>query len=243
LFYIYQHLNPGRVYVRAGERVALGQTIAHIWGDWRWGHLHFAVLACGVAPSFKDRYQAVLNCFPQLYELWHGNLEHVAPPVTGGEFRFAQEYWRNGNCRRLHAFSDTVGYGWRLGDWCTAGKVGASFSNDGTHAGESARLSKVLHQQTRSPATNPHDWFDFEVRVEDGDYRVKAEVGDAYADTWQRVEFEGVDAGSYGLPRGRLEWTPEKTVSVKDGLLTLRFRIKDDGTPAGLRDLYFVKAR
>lgn len=242
IFYLYQHLNRDKVYVQPGQKVTRGQKMAHIWGDGRWGHLHFAVLACREPPPFKDRYQNLLNCFPQLYELWHGTLDVIAAPVSSGEFRFAQEYWRNGNRRRLHAYTDTIGYGWLLGDWCAAGKVEASFPNDGTHPGESARLRKVMHVQTRSPATNPHDWFDFEVAVVNGFYKVKAEIGDAYTSTWQRIEFEGVDAGIHVLANGEMKWTPEKLVEVEDGRLTLRIHLKDGQTNAGVRELDFVKS-
>jgi hypothetical protein len=238
LFYIYQHVFRERVYVQPGQRVARGQRLAHIWGDWRWGHLHFAVLGCGEPPPFKDRYRHVLNCFPQLYELWQGSLDVLPPPVTSGEFRFAAEYWRNGNRRRLHAFSDTIGYGWLLGAWCTANKVEASFPNDGTRPGESARVRKVMHSQTRFPAVNPNDWCDFEVAAPNGVYRVKAEVGDAYTATWQRVAFEGVEAGVFELPSGELRWTPELKVRVRDGRLTVRLMFQDQGI-AAIRELLF----
>ena len=112
-------------------------------------------------------------------------------------------------------------------------------TDEGGKPFQGARLSKIMHQQTLHPARNPQDWFDFEIAVENGTYRVRVEAGDHYAATWQRVEFEGVEAGTFGLPRGELRWTEEKRVTVRDGRLTVRIHLRDDRTPAGLRKLVF----
>ena len=49
LWYIYQHTDGGQdsFLVREGQPVSRGQRLAYIWGDWRWGHLHFAVKLFG----------------------------------------------------------------------------------------------------------------------------------------------------------------------------------------------------
>lgn len=238
LYYVYQHLNVDRLQVKSGDTVQRGQRLAYIWGDWRWGHLHFAVLATDAAPGYAERYANVLNCFPQLYELWHGSLEPVAPPVTSGRFRFAEIYYRCEGRLRLHAFSDTVGYGWLLGDWCAAGSVEYLRNHQ---PGQSARSSKIMHAESGAPALNPDGWLDFEVAVENGRYRVEAEVGDAYADTRQRIAFEGVDAGSFALAAGQLQWTPSRIVGVQDGRLTVRIYLIDQMAKAAVRNLNFAK--
>jgi len=243
LYYIYQHLNRDKVFVRAGQAVKRGERLAHIWGDWRWGHLHFSVVGAGGQPEYADRYRYLLNCFPQLAELWHGSLAIETPVRTSGSFRFANQYWEDGNTQRLNAWSDVLGYGWQLGDWCAAGKVEHSLPDEGGKPFQSARLSKKMHTQARQPAQNPHDWFDFEVAVENGTCDVRAEVGDYYAATWQQIEFEGTDAGVFELPRGGLAWTEETRVTVRDGRLTIRIRLRDSHTPAGLRHLTFKRTR
>ena len=239
LYYIYQHLNRDKMFVQPGQTVCRGERLAYIWGDGRWGHLHFSVIGGGGEPDYDQRYRYLLNGFPQLYELWRGSLTIETQIRTSGNFRFANQYWEDGNTQRLSAWSEVLGYGWQLGDWCAAGKVETSLTDEGGKPFQSARLSTIMHQQTSRPARNPLGRFDFEVAVEDGCYRVRAELGDHYAATWQRVEFEGSDAGAFDLPRGELAWTDEKRVAVNDGRLTVRIQLRDDRTPAGLRNLVF----
>jgi len=134
-----------------------------------------------------------------------------------------------------------LGYGWLLGDWCAAGKVEHSLPDEGGKPFQSVRLSKIMYTQAQRPARNPQNWFDFEVAVANGTCDLRAEVGDHYAATWQQIEFEGADAGTFEFPRGELAWTEEKSVLVSDGRLTIRIRLRDDHTPAGLRNLTFTR--
>lgn len=241
LYYIYQHLNRDKVFTQPGQTVKRGDRLAYIWGDWRWGHLHFSVVGGGGQPEYPGRYRHLLNCFPQLAELWHGSLNIEMPIRTSGSFRFADQYWGAGNTQRLCAWSDVLGYGWLLGDWGAAGKVEHSLADEGGKPFQSARLSTIMHTRTGRPARNPHTWFDFEVAVENGVYLVRAEVGDYYAGTWQQIELEGIDAGTFELARGDLAWTREELVTVRDGRLTIRVRLRNDRTPAGLRNLTFKR--
>jgi len=89
LYYIYQHLNRDKVFVQPGQSVKRGDRLAYTCGDWRWGHLHFSVVGAGGQPEYADRYRYLLNCFPQLAELWHGSLAIETPVRTSGKFRFA----------------------------------------------------------------------------------------------------------------------------------------------------------
>jgi murein DD-endopeptidase MepM/ murein hydrolase activator NlpD len=61
---IYQHLNRDKVFVQPGQSVKRGDRLAYIWGDWRWGHLHFSVVGDGGQPDYAGRYRYVLNCLP-----------------------------------------------------------------------------------------------------------------------------------------------------------------------------------
>lgn len=242
LYYIYQHLNRDKLLVTAGQKVARGDKLGYIWGDFRWGHLHFAVVGHSDAPpSYSNRYRNLLNAFPQLYELSHGNLDPIPRRWERGQFEFTRQYWLNGNRRRLSAFDDIVGYGWLLGSWCAAGKVETSHNGRTTSPDQSAILRKRMHAGTAHPAENPNDYFDFEVAVQNGAYRIMAEVGDVYSDTWQAIEFEGMKAGTYTLRAGPPRWTPEQIVTVNDGRLTIRIHLKDELTPAGLRNLNFAR--
>lgn len=242
IYYIYQHLYRDRIQVEDGQELSKGDTIGYIWGDRRWGHLHFSVISHGTAPGYPQRYQNILNSFPQLYELWHGSMDTAATPVTSGSFRFATPYWINGNRQNLHAYSDAIGYGWRLGEWCPAAKIDTSLPAKQMTFGQSAVFSKTMHRQSGIPARSPYDWIDFEIRVENGEYRVKAEIGDLFGETKQQVSFEGQDAGSFSLPKGALAWTKENRVSVADGLLTIRLTLATPESSAGIRELYFIKS-
>ena len=240
-YYVYQHLFKDHIDVTPGQAITKGERIGHIWGDRRWGHLHFAVLGQGPEPTYQTRYQSLINAFPMLYELWHGTLDTVAPPRTSGSFRFATPYWINGNRRILHAYSDAVGYGWQLGDWCPAGKLNSSLPDDNRTFGQSARFTKILFSNTVVPAENPDDFIDFEIKVLNGVYRVRAEIGDQYNETHQTVEFEGVEAGTFELPKGSLAWTKEHHVTVADNQLTIRLRLAGPDSAAAIRELYFIK--
>jgi murein DD-endopeptidase MepM/ murein hydrolase activator NlpD len=239
VYYVYQHLNREKVLVTEGQHVRKGRKLAFIWGDGRWGHLHLAVGAYGPVPPYQARYQYLLNVFPQMYELWHGDLNCRTPVRTSGDFTFAGQYYRNGNHQHLNAYTDVLGYGWRLGHWCPQAMVERSLSDEGTRPDQSARLRRIMHNDTPRPAVNPNDYIDFEVAVVPGTYRVNVLVGDQYGPTWQEVSCKGKSMGEYDLKAGQRQWTPETTVPVPDGRLMIRFRLKDGAVPAGVGELYF----
>jgi len=239
IYYVYQHLNRDKILVQPGQRVTKGRKLAFIWGDGRWGHLHFAVVGYGPVPPYETRYQYLLNAFPPMYELWHGDLAYHTPVRTSGDFTFAGQYYRNGNHQHLAAYTDVLGYGWQLGDWCPQGKVETSCTDEGGRPDQSARLRRILHADTPAPAVNPNDYVDFEVAVVPGTYRIRVRVGDAYGPSRQEVACGGTSLGTYDLPAGRLRWTPEATVQVPGGRLRVRFRGGDGNTPAAVRELYF----
>lgn len=242
VYYIYQHLNRKTVSLKEGDRVKKRQFLAYIWGDWKWGHLHFAVKGQEGVPDYENRYTALLNCFPQLYELWHGALEPHTQVRTTGHYHFAKPYWLYDNEQALNGYDEILGYGWNLGSWCTAYTVETSAANEGNSPDQSAVLRKTIHKSTGMSATNPNNFYDFEVKVSEGEYRVNVKTGNMYGPTWQRIEIEDVDAGTIELEAGELKWTGEKRVKVSDGKLTIRIYLKDDVTEAGIFDIYFTIA-
>lgn len=240
LTFSYSHVNRHKLLVKPGQRVSRGQKLAYIWGDGRWGHLHFTVRKYGEESIEYAGFEYLLNTFPQMYELWHGDLEPRPKVWIGGSFRFGGQYWTRGNRQHLNQYDDILGYGWLLGNWCTAGKVETSMPDDGGKPDQSARLQKVMFQGSPSPAVNSDNYFDFEIAVENGRYLVGARIGDVYAKTWQNVSMESVDAGTYELDH-ELRSTPDVKVVVTDGKLTVRLELRDDKTCAGIHELNFTK--
>ncbi len=223
IYYIYKHVYDRFMSVKNGQHVVKGQTVGYIWGDGKWGHLHFAVVRREERPGYRDRYDNLLNCFPHLYELWHGDLRRRRRRRTEGEFNFDKPYWIDGYRSAAYVHDAIVGYGWRLGRWCAAGRIEGDNEPNG-------RLRKVLHQGIPAEAVNPRDHYDFEVDVEPGRYSIQLKLGDREHATWQRVSIEGIDVGTYSLAQNELQWTPETVVPVKDGRLTIRLQIKDDNS-------------
>lgn len=239
IYYVYQHLNENQLLVSPGQKVSKGQKLGYVWGDGAWGHLHFAVPAFGPAPAaFSQRYQHLLNTFPALYELWHGDLEPRPVRRAAGHFSFDRVRFSNGNTTHLGAFDDVVGYGWRLGRRSPAGKVEESVPDGGW--GSNARLRRTLFAGTPAEATSADDHYLFEIAIPQGPRRVqvRVSVGDHNHATWQRVSFEGVPAGEYRLEANRFAWTPAVRVPVEDGKLTVRIDV-DGHLPAGISELVF----
>ncbi len=234
IYYHYQHLSAAALRVSAGESVKRGQKLGYIWGDNRWGHLHFTIGAWG-APPAHQKYEYAIAAFPLLYELWYGDLHARPRQWSYGAWTFARPRAINGNVKHMGAFNELLGYGWILGDWCPAAKVPPDKEDV-----LSALPSKTLFAGTSAAATNPQDHYDFEIAVPHGRYALQALLGAANLATWQRVFFEGVAAGTYDLEPSAFAWTPERIVRVGDGRLTIRLHLRDATTPAGLSEIMFA---
>lgn len=237
-YYVYQHLNRQKVFASPGQRVSRGQKLAYIWGDNAWGHLHFSVVGYGRVPLYGNRYRFLLNSFPQMYELCHGDLAPRPRLWSAGEFLFNRHRATNGNRKYLSEYDELVGYGWLLGAWNVAGKVDARARDDGLNA----RLSRVLWPGTPAECRGPAPHYDFEVAVPDGQFRVKALLGDQSSASWQKCWFEETEAGTFDLAAGQFAWTDERVVQVIDGRLTVRLELRED-VPAGLSELHFVRSK
>lgn len=238
IYYIYQHLCNRLLRVADGQAVAKGQAIAYNWGDGSWGHLHLAVTHRPTPPTYEDRYTNVLNVFPQMYELWHGDLAPRPRVWTRGRFAFAHPKAQVENKLHLSAYNDINGYGWRIADWCAAGAMQRHPYNSGSIA-----FKKTLHAGHPAEARNPEDHYAFEVAVEPGAYAVSAQVGDVLRPTWQRVGFNRADAGLFELAPAQLAWTDEIEIDIPDGRLVLRIALRDDETYAGISQLHFAKVK
>lgn len=225
--YVYQHLNWPTVEVHKGQLLTKGQQLATIWGDNVWGHLHFAVTNAPETNTYELRYTALLNCFPQMYELWHGDTDPRDVRYSEGDFHFGLPKQDCGNRLKFFAYDDVVGYGWDLGDWCPARAVERG-----------AVVRRTLHPNTPAQARNPKDHYDFLIRVHPGTYLVQAQVGSARGPSWQKVHFSDEYAGTFDLHDGGLLWTGSHEVAACDGWLRVRLRVRGEDE-AGLGRLRF----
>jgi murein DD-endopeptidase MepM/ murein hydrolase activator NlpD len=244
IYYTYQHLNRGKVLVSTGQKVSRGQRLGFIWGDNVWGHLHFAVVGYGAEPKYTTRKRYLLNAFPVLYELWHGDLQLRERSWTNGQWIFGRHRAENGNRSYRYAYDPILGYGWDLGRWCPADKVEVFTPRDRDIANNRdthVLLRKTLYPGERAAATNPRDCYEFHIDVKAGRYRVQARVGAKESSTWQRVSFNGLEAGTYAQAKGMFAWTPPQEVASRDGRLTFRIDLKDAETPACVSALHFER--
>lgn len=222
--YVNQHLYWPAVQVSAGDTLRRGDTLGYIWGDTVWGHLHFAVVHAPTTPSFEYRYRNLLNCFPQLYALYHGDCDERPSVFTEADLRFGLSKDHCGNRHKHFAYTDLLGYGWCLGSWCPARAVERG-----------AIVRRTLHPGTAAQARNPHPYFDFAIRVQpQRTYMVQAEVGNAYGSSWQAVQINGHEAGTFDLRDGGTLWTGRHSVEDDNGFVTVRVHVRDEER-AGLR--------
>ena len=126
-----------------------------------------------------------------------------------------------------------------LGKWNIADKV------ESVEKGVSGnvRLKRILFANTPAECLNPVKWYDYEINVRNGSYRIRAKSGDIQVPTWQKIMFEGILAGTYSLNSGEFKWTPERIVKVTDGKLTVRIYLDDSNElSAGISEIVFQRA-
>jgi len=239
IFYLYEYLNSENVIVKEGQQLVRGEPLGTIWGDDTWGHLHFAVLKNDSVPEYSQRYKNVVNGFPQLYELYFKQSSGYSKRFSKGRLYFGRPRHVNGNQKNLLAFEPYSGKGWLLEKWNPADKVeGVANGTEGN-----ARLGKVLFEGTPAQCRNPENYYEYQINVRNGTYRIRVKVGDLFLPTWQKIEFEGVTAGTLKLDAGGSEWTSERIVQVNDGSLSVRIYIdKENRQIAGLGEIVFQQA-
>jgi len=236
IYYIYNHLYSKNLLVKEGRTIIRGELIGTAWGDEGWGHIQFAIVKSDTVPPLESYFYNVINGFPQVYSLYFGETFNYSRTFTRGRIVFGKPAHLNGNRKNNLAFEDYTGKGWRTGRWNTADKVETvTKGNKGN-----VRLKKILFEGTPAEFKNPYDYYDYEINIRNGVYRIRAEVGDLYLQSWQKIEFEGVTALTTSLGSGEFEWTTERVVKVKDGRLTVRIYVdKQNLKPAGLREVVF----
>ncbi len=239
VFYVYDHLYKNTVEVREGQNVRAGELLGTIWGDEDWGFLQLAVVYSDTAPTFENRFENCINFFPQLYELYFKNTFNFSKTFTRGKIEFARKPVENGNQKNIVSFEEFTGMGWKLEKWnatdkvmfCTKGEVG------------NARMKKTLFAKTAAECINPNDYYEYEINVRNGVYRIRAKVGDVQQASWQKVEFEGVEAATYELDAGEMKWTSEKVVRVNDRRMTVRIYVDSKNQKvAGISEIVFQQA-
>lgn len=225
--------------VRQGRDIQRGDVIGTIWGDSNWGHLQFTVIKPDTVPDPNTCLHNVINGFPQLYSLYFGQVYFQTRNFNKGRITFGKPGHINGNQKNTLEYENYAGKGWKTGRWNTAGKVESI-----VHGREgNARLKKVLFKGTPAECENPLNYYEYEINVFNGGYRIRASVGDLWLPTWQKVEFEGVAAITKSLDPGEYEWTTERIVKVIDGKLTVRIYIDPENKKvAGISEVVFQRA-
>lgn len=239
IYYVYKHLYNKNVTVKNGQKLVRGEPIGTIWGDELWGHLNFAVVKSDTVPTYENRYFNLVNGFPQIYELYFQQTYNYSKNFTKGKISFGKLRSLNGNQKNAVAFEDYSGKGWSLGTWNTADKV------ESVEKGEegNVRLKKRLFEGSKAACINPDQWYDYEINVPDGVYRIRAKVGDLLLPSWQKIDFEGVNAGTWTLSEGEQKWTSERIVKVSDRKLTVRIYVDETNQkPAGISEIVFQQA-
>ncbi len=239
IYFLYDHLDKKNVEVKPGQKLLKGERISTVWGDETWGHLTFSVIKSDTVPAKINASHNLLNCFPQLFELYFKQTFGYPKSFSKGRIYFGKTGLQNRNQKNSHAYEPYTGKGWVLGKWNIADKVETvAKGTDGN-----VRLSKKLFTGTPVACTNPNDFYDYEINVINGVYRIRARMGDAFVPTWQKISFEGVDAGIIETEKAGFNWTPERVVKIDDGKLTVRIYIDGDNIkPGGIAEIVFQQA-
>lgn len=239
IYYVYNHLYNKTLEVKKGQKLLQGELIGTVWGDEKWGHLQMLVVKSDSIPSYKNRFYNSLNFFPQLYELYFSESYSFSKSFTRGIIEFGKGPQYNGNRKNSASYEPYLGKGWLLGKWNKTEKVeSVSKGEEGN-----VRLRKILFLGERAKSTNPENYYDYEVSVPNGVYRIRAEVGDLFLPSWQKIDFEGVTAATYSLEAGEKKWTNERAVKVTDRKLTIRIHIDTKNNKvAGLNEIVFQRA-
>jgi hypothetical protein len=156
-----------------------------------------------------------------------------------GRIFFGKIRSQNGNQKNTIEFEEYSGKGWILGEWNTANKL--DWVAKGIEG--NTRLGKKLFEDSAAECTNPNNWYDYEINVQNGAYRIRAKVGDLLLPTWQKIDFEGINAGTFSLSEGEQKWTSERIVRVNDRKLTIRVYVDENNEKlAGIGEVVFQRA-
>ena len=238
VFYVYNHLDETSLTVKEGQEIIAGEVIGKVsLTATDWPHLQFAVINPPTEPSFQECFHYLVNGFPQIFGLYFKQIGTVARTYSRGRIVVGWPRSVTGNKKNTQAYEIYSGKGWLLGRWNVAGKVESVTKNDEGNA----RLKKVLFENTPAESVNPDDYFEYQISVRNGTYRIRVKVGDQYLPTWQKISFEGTTPVTKSLPAGELGWTGEQVVEVQDGTLNIRIYTSQNQV-AGLSEIVFQRA-
>jgi hypothetical protein len=239
IYYVYNYLYSKNIEIKKRDKLVRGEPLGTAWGNKDWGHLQFTVVKSDTVPTMNSKYFNVVNCFPQLFGLYHKSTLNINRSFTKGIVKFGEPARVNRNQKNVVAIEEYLGKGWLLGDWNCADRVEWVIKGRTGNA----RLQKTLFINETAECTNPENYYEFEINVKNGVYRIRAKVGDAKLATWQKVLFENVEADTYLLNAGKYKWTSERVVKVKDGKLTVRIYVAEkNNKPAGISEIVFQQA-
>lgn len=239
IYYVYNHLYNKTLEVKKGQKLLRGELIGTAWGDKKWGHLQLLIVKSDSVPTYENRFHNSVNFFPQLYELYFKESFSFTKSFTRGIIEFGKGSEYNGNHKNSASYEVYLGKGWLLGKWNKTEKVESiSKGEEGN-----VRLRKVLFSGKKAKSTNPENYYEYEVSVTNGVYRIRAEVGDLLLPSWQKIDFEGVTTATYSLAAGEQKWTNERVIKVTDHKLTIRVHVDSETNKvAGLSEIVFQRA-
>ncbi len=238
IYYIYDKLFSKTLDVRNGQKLEKGDLIGTAWGNQNWGHVLIALVFSDSVPEYTSRYSKCVNFFPQFFGLYYQGTLNLSNFFTKGRIDFGLNN-SSAITANASAGEDYLGKGWKPCSWNTAEKL--DWITKGTRG--NVRISKILFQGTPAQVSYPNDFCEYEINVRNGVYRISAKVGDVEQKSWQKIEIEGIEAGTFSLEKGVQKWTSEKVVKVEDTKLTVRiyFEAKNN-TIAGISELVFQQA-
>jgi hypothetical protein len=239
IYYYYNRLYSKNLAVKKGQNLVRGDAIGTAWGDNTWGHFQFTVVKSQTEPTLQDCLNNTINGFPQLFGLYFRQDGNPVRSFARGRIQFGKPRQVNGNQKNSMAYEPYSGKGWLLGKWNPADRVEwITGRNDGN-----VRLKKVLFEGTPAQCKNPGNYFEYQITVPNGTYRIRAKLGDLYLPSWQKLEFEGVASPSKSLDAGETDWTGERVVKINDGTLNIRIYMdEEENRVAGLSEIVFQRA-
>ncbi len=236
IYYVYGNLDIGSMPVKKGQELKRGDAVGMaVKGDFG-GYFHFAVIRSETEPTIHDSFYNILNGFPQLFELYFQRGMFVVPNFTRGKIMFGMPYDLNRNQLNSQEFETHSGKGWITGMWNPADKV--EWVADDSEG--NIRLRKMMFEGSAAQCKNPDNFYEYCISVRNGNYRIRAKVGDLFLPSWQKIEFEGLNVGIKILDNPGFDWTGERIVKVQDGKLNVRIYIDNENQQvAGLSEIVF----
>ncbi len=235
VYYLYGNLSKRTLEIKEGQKLFCGELIGTVSNEKNWGEAGFLVLKSKTTPGKNNFENYVINFFPQLFEIYFNKSFSFSNLFSKGNIVLGSSNSKND--KNNLCFEEYTGKGWVLGCWNMAGKLPAFEKGNESNV----RLQKIVFKGTNLESENPMYYYDYEINVNNGTYRIRVKVGDAELATWQKIEFENRSAGEFLLGEGRMEWTPERMIRVNDGKITIRIYIDNKNKPAGLSEIVFQR--